>query len=399
MERVYESMLVEHLRELRQMVFLSGPRQVGKTTTARASAGTHEYLSWDNQTDRRLFTRGPEHVAERLHLAALSRENTRVVFDELHKYRKWKSFLKGFFDLYQEETAVLVTGSARLNVYKRGGDSLMGRYFPYRMHPLSIGELARSARQNRAIADPARVPEEAVEQLMRFGGFPEPFGKASARFYNRWKRLRNEQLFREDLRDLTRIQEMGQVEVLADLITARVGQLINHSSLANDVGAAVGTVQRWINALDSLYFCFIVRPWFRNVPKSLRKQPKLYLWDWSLVSDPGARLENFVASHLLKATHYWTDSGLGDHALHYLRDKAAREVDFLVTRDKKPWFLVEVKSSAGGRVSPALEYYQAVTGAAHAFEIAPDLQYVERNAFWAKRPVVVPMTTLLSQLV
>jgi predicted AAA+ superfamily ATPase len=399
MKRVYESLLGEHLREHRQMVFLTGPRQVGKTTTARASAGKHEYLTWDRQSDRMLFTAGPDRVAERLGLADLSRAKKRIVFDELHKYRRWKSFLKGFFDIYSDRCSLVVTGSARLNVYKRGGDSLMGRYFPYRMHPLSLGELVRSKRRNSPVVKPVRVPADAVEQLLSFGGFPEPFLRASDRFYNRWRRLRSEQLFREDLRDLTRIQEMGQVEVLAELLAARAGQLLNYSSLSADTNAAAVTVQRWIDTLERLYYCFLVRPWFRNVPKSLRKQPKVYLWDWSLLTDPGARLENFVASHLLKSVYFWTDAGLGDFALHFLRDKAGREVDFLVTRDRKPWFLVEVKSSEQRQVSPALTYFQAKTGAAHAFQLAPRMSFVETDAFGARGPVRVPMTTLLSQLV
>jgi len=399
MERIYESVISEHLAELRQMIFLSGPRQVGKTTTARQSARDHEYLTWDRQSDRRRFTRGPDEIASHLGLDTLQDKKTTLVFDELHKYRHWKSFLKGFFDVYGEKAGIIVTGSARLNVFRRGGDSLMGRYFLYRMHPVSLSELVRTKIAKAPVSPPAGISGSDFEQLLVFGGFPEPFLRASARFHNKWKRLRNEQLFREDMRDLTRIQDIGQVEVLAGLISGQTGQLMNFSSLSSDVRAAVGTVMRWFSALENLYFCFSVRPWYRNVPKALRKQPKVYLWDWSLVQDPGARLENFVASHLMKAVQFWTDTGLGEFGLFYLRDKEKREVDFLVVENSRPWFLVEVKSSGKRKLNPNLEYFQQKTGASHAFQLVMDMDYVDRDAFSEKKPVRVPALTLLSQLV
>lgn len=399
MKRIYENLLVEHQEQNRQMAFLSGPRQVGKTTTSRASAPHHRYYTWDQQSHRMLITKGPQAVAEDLDLASLRRTRLPVVFDEIHKYRKWKSFLKGFFDVYGERLKIIVTGSARLDVYKRGGDSMMGRYFPYRMHPLTVAELQSPILLEEEIRDPGKFDKEGFEQLIEFGGYPEPFLKGTRRFYNRWKRLRMELLFREDLRDLTQIQEAGQVQVLADLLSSQVGQLLNYSSLAANAFISVDTVRRWIFALESLFFCYTIRPWFRSVPKSLRKQPKIYLWDWSTVADKGARNENFVASHLLKAVHWWTDIGLGSYGLHYLRDKAKREVDFLVTRNEEPWFLVEVKSSRKRGLSPYLEYFKNRIQARHAFQVAFDLEEVDDNLFSYTKPVRVPLTTLLSQLV
>lgn len=148
------------------------------------------------------------------------------------------------------------------------------------------------------------IDDRSLQQLLTFGGFPEPFLKADTRFYNRWKRLRIEQFFNEDVRDLTRVYEVGQLRVLADLLKTTAGSSINYSWLASNINVTVDTIRRWIEILERLYYCFIVRPWYRNVPKSLRKQPKIYLWDWSLISDPGARIENFLASQLLKAVHY-----------------------------------------------------------------------------------------------
>jgi len=399
MDRVYERLLYQHLDTDRQMALLTGPRQVGKTTSARESAGDHRYFSWDRQSDRALISRGADPVAEALELSTLALRPRTVIFDEIHKYRKWRAFLKGFFDVYGESTRVIVTGSARLGFFRRGGDSLMGRYFPYRMHPLSLGELARTEVPQAPIAPSARPDADALERLLRFGGFPEPLLRGDTRFYNRWRRLRTELLFREDLRDLTQVQEVGQVQVLAELLAHQVGSLVNYTTLANAVNVSVDTVRRWIALLEGLFYSFTIRPWFKNVPKSLRRQPKVYLWDWSLVRDGGARRENLVAGHLLKAVHLWTDIGLGDFELGFLRDKAKREVDFVVARDGAPWFLVEVKSSGRHGLNPALGYYQQKTGAAHAFQLAFDLDHVDRDCFEVGVPVRVPVTTLLSQLV
>lgn len=401
MQRIYDNILDEHLKSNRQMAFLAGPRQVGKTTSAKtvASAGNYSYFNWDIQTNRRLITRGPDAVADAGGLGTLQEQAPYIIFDELHKYGRWKTFLKGFFDSYADKCRTIVTGSGRLNIYKRGGDSLMGRYFLYHMHPLSVAELLTPSLFETTVRSPNRIDQDSFLALLRFSGFPEPFLSANTRFYNRWSRLRTEQLFREDLRDLTRVQEVNQVQVLAEVLAHQTGQLISYSSLANDISASVDTVKRWISVLESLYYCFTIRPWFSNVPKSLRKQPKIYLWDWSLITDQGARHENFIASHLLKAVHWWTDIGLGNFSLNFVRDKAKREVDFLVTRDGKPWFLVEVKSSPTAALNKNLFYFQEITKANHAFQLSFELDFVDRDCFTVTTPIRVPVKTFLSQLV
>ncbi len=399
MERVYTGVLREHFEENRQMAFLSGPRQVGKTTTVRDGMPESAYLNWDRTTDRALIVGEGSGLVERLGLDMIAGNPSSVIFDEIHKYPQWKLFLKGFFDTYGQRVRVAVTGSARLNIYKKGGDSLMGRYFLYRMHPLTVGEIGSVAFVEDMVKKPVRPEPSILKSLLQFGGFPEPFLKSNIRFYNRWRRLRSEQLFNEDIRDLTNIQEVKQLEVLAELLTHQVGQLVNLSSLAGQTGMSVDTISRWVSTLESVYFCYTIRPWFRNVPKSLRKQPKIYLWDWSLVTDPGSRAENLVASHLLKAVEFWTDAGLGNFGLHFLRDSTKREVDFLVTRDGVPWFLAEVKTSASGRLSKSLRYYHALLGTAHAFQIILDADYIDEDCFSHSEPIKVPAVTLLSQLV
>jgi predicted AAA+ superfamily ATPase len=398
LKRIYETVVAEHLAQQRQMAFLAGPRQVGKTTSARACAPEARYFNWDRQSDRKVIVAGSDAVAEELELETLGAPAV-AIFDEVHRYARWKSFLKGFFDVYGERCRLIVTGSSRLDVYRRGGDSLMGRYFLYRMHPLSVAELLCTEIPESAVRQPRKLPRDAFQQLLELGGFPEPFVRGTRRFYNRWRRLRTEQLLREDLRDLTRVQEVGQVQVLAELLQSQAGQLVSYSTLASRVNASVDTIRRWITTLESLHLCFTVRPWYRNVAKALRKQPKIYLWDWSLAEGSGQRHEGLVAAHLHKAVHLWTDIGLGDFGLHFIRDKAKREVDFLVSRDGEPWFLVEVKSSARKGLAPALVHFQQQLGVPHAFQLAFDLDHVDQDCFSVARPVRVPATTFLSQLV
>jgi hypothetical protein len=319
------------------------------------------------------------------------------VFDELHKYGRWKTLLKGFFDTYGESVRVIVTGSSKLDVYRRGGDSLMGRYLVCRMHPFSVAETIRQSLPAGPIQAPAPVDEKELAALWAHGGFPEPFLRRELRFTTRWRSLRRQQLLREDIRDLTRIQELGQLEVLGDLLALRSGDQIVYSNLAEEVRTSPDTIRRWIVTFSSLYVGFLVRPWFKNVAKSLRKEPKWYVRDWSQVDDEGARAETFVACHLLKAVEGWTDLGLGDFELRYLRDKEKREVDLLVVRDRKPWFLVEVKTT-DTRLSPALAHFQRQVKAEHAFQAVMELDYVGADCFSRHEAVVVPARTLLSQL-
>jgi len=399
MKRIYDLLLQQHHKDNRQMAFVSGPRQVGKTTSCRHAFADTVYFNWDNLNDKMLISKGPDAIAQKLGLAELRAQKPHVVFDEIHKYSKWKNFLKGFFDSYGEKVHITVTGSAKLNVYKRGGDSLMGRYFPYRMHPLSISEFAKPVLYNSETHDPVKISKTQFNDLLVYGGFPEPLLKANASFANRWKKLREDQLLKEDVRDLTKITELGQMHILAELIKNRAGQLVNYSSLAQDVGVSVNTIRHWVSCLETFYFCFEVRPWHKNIVKSLQKQPKIFLWDWSIVKDQGSKHENFVASHLLKYVNWLTDTGVGEYGLHYLRDKQHREVDFVVTRNDEPWFIVEVKSSSNKSVSESLYYYQKQTKVKHAFQVVFDMEFVDSDCFKNTQPVIVPVKTLLSQLI
>ena len=396
--RLYDAVLAEHLANHRQMVFVSGPRQVGKTTTCRRHAD--EYRNWDHLDDRQLMLSGPAELARRLGVHRLSEAVPVALFDELHKFPRWKTFLKGVYDTYADRLRIVVTGSSRLDVYRRGGDSLMGRYFSYRMHPFSVAEIA-----SRELPDPESVvrPPGTVDApdfgaLWVHGGYPEPFLKRDIRFSRRWRSLRLRQLVREDVRDLTQVQHLDQLEVLVQHLGRGSARQLVYDRLARDVRVSVETARRWVAALCDFHLGFLVRPWFRNVSRSLRKEPKWYLRDWADIEDVGDKAETFVACHLLKAVDGWNDLGLGRFDLGYLRDKEKREVDFVVVRDGQPWFLAEVKHRAEA-VGPSLRYFQEQLGAPFAFQVTMDADDVDEDSFAGPGgPLIVPARTFLSQL-
>lgn len=395
LSRIYTYDLIEHFNEGLEMAFIAGPRQVGKTTTARLFHNNSIYLNWDNEEHRRLILEGPTRVAEHIGL----QESPVIILDEIHKYPHWKIFLKGFYDTFAHHTnmRIIVTGSARLDIYRKGGDSLMGRYFLYRMHPLSVAEII-SPPVNTLIKTPTAISDDQWHNLCQFGGFPQPFTRGNRRFYNKWKGSRLSQIFREDIFDVSKVQEIRLIEILAEFITQQAGQLTSYASLARKIRVSEDSVRRWLGILESLYYCFAVRPWHKNITRSLRKEPKYYLWDWAMINDSGARHENMIASHLLKAAHHWTDIGFGNFELFFLRTKDKREVDFLISRDNTPWFIVEVKTSKTP-LSKSLAYFQKATGAQNAFQVTIDLPYTATDCFAVPYPISVPARTFLSQLV
>jgi len=397
-KRLYDTMLNEHLATHRQMAFVSGPRQVGKTTTCRNHA--EGYVNWDNIDDREHILGGPAKLIERLDIKHLSKTIPVALFDELHKHPRWKQFLKGLFDTYADQVRIMVTGSSRMDVYRRGGDSLMGRYFLYRMHPFSVAETLDKELPDpkRIVRAPRKVKKQDFDALWNHGGYPEPFLKRDLRFSRRWQSLRSEQLLREDIRDMTHIQQIDQLEMLVKLLSDRSSGQIVYSNLAKNVRVSVDTIRRWINVLSSFHLGFTIKPWFKNVSRSLRKEPKWFLRDWAGIENTGDKAETFVGCHLLKAVEGWNDMGFGKFQLAYLRDKRQREVDFAVVRDGKPWFLIEVKLQ-DETISSALEHYQEQTKAPFAFQVVVNADYVNADCFAKPRgAIVVPARTFLSQL-
>ncbi len=339
----------------RKIALLSGPRQCGKTTLGRMLLKRRPggaYWNWDDVTFRRLWARDPKAVVP----AGRRQGRPLVVLDEIHKDRRWKGALKGLYDTLDAACDILVTGSARLTVYTRakGTDSLLGRYRSFRLHPFSLGELTTRVppepdhlidRLFERALRPRSSDQRLLEDLLRFGPFPEPLLAQDERRARLWRRARETAVIREDLRDLSRIPELGRVELLVSLLPERVGSRFSPNAIREDLEVSFDTVRRWMAFLQELYLAFELKPYSRHLPRSLKREGKVYLWDYGGVPPGPARLENLVASHLLKACHYWTDTGWGDFKLHYLRTKDGHEIDFLIVRDGEPWLPVEVKTA------------------------------------------------------
>jgi predicted AAA+ superfamily ATPase len=333
------------------MVFIGGPRQVGKTTLALTLLGddadeTHPaYLNWDHPS-----------VPPRLRSAELPAGEPLILLDEIHKYARWRNLLKGIYDTEKARRRIVVTGSARLDYYRKGGDSLAGRYRYFRLHPFSLREFSRSP-----------TPAD-VDVLLRFGGFPEPLFARDEAEHRIWARDRLSRVVREDLRDLERVREITLVEHLVDLLPSRVGSPLSIKGLREDLEVDHKTVERWLQILENLYVCFRLLPYGAPRIRAVKKERKLYLWDWSGVEDDGPRFENLVASQLLKYCHFVEDTEGHAMELRYLRDTDGREVDFVVLRNRKPLFAVECKFGEKA-VSPALRYVAERTPIPRLFQV------------------------------
>jgi predicted AAA+ superfamily ATPase len=265
------------------------------------------------------------------------------------------------------------------------------------MHPLTVREIVNPSTKSEITIPPTPIETSRLNMLYTMGGFPEPYLREDSRFFTRWKRLRTEQLFEEDLRDISRITDVSRMKILASRLARSIGGTISYSNLSTDIMVSVDTIRRWIDVLESVYYCFRIRPYVKDVARSILKEPKIFLWDWALAESEGARTENFVASHLLKMAQFLNDGGYGEYGLFYLRDKDKREVDFVVTRDARPWFLVEVKSG-DEPISPSLRHFQKKLGVPHAFQVTRNMPFITSDCFAHSEPVKVPMTTFLSQL-
>lgn len=337
-ERYLTAPVVEDLEK--KMVFIGGPRQIGKTTLAKALIAARfketAYFNWDNKAERRQLMSSQWPAAAEL-----------IILDDIHKFKGWKSFVKGQYDTLKDKFKFLITGSARLDVYRKGGDSLQGRYHYYRLHPFSLAEtLGRKAQLAPFEEIPVGTaePGNELEALENFGGFPEPLHSQDERTLRRWHNERNERLFREDIRDVEMIRDLGRMKLLGDMLPSKVGALLSANAIREDLEISHRAASRWLDILESFYYQFRLYPYARGNFRSLKKEPKLYLWDWSELTSEAARFENIVASHLLKLVHWLQDREGYKAGLYFLRDAAKREVDFLVTVDGKPWFAVEAKT-------------------------------------------------------
>jgi predicted AAA+ superfamily ATPase len=355
----------------RKMVFLAGPRQVGKTTLGRSLAGGRAgYLSWDDAADR-------ARILEReLPVSKL------WVFDELHKYRQWRNYLKGLFDKRSPGRRILVTGSARLDFYRFGGDSLQGRYHLLRLHPLSVGELGLTKAGQ-------------FQDLLTLGGFPEPYFGGSDVEARRWSRDYRTRLIRDEIVSLEHVQDLGQLELLMLRLPALVGSPLSINALREDLQVSHKTVANWLQILERLYGIFRLLPFGAPRIRAVKKEQKHYHWDWTLVQEPAVRFENLVASHLLKWVHHEQDTKGREIELRYFRDTDRREVDFVVVEDRTPLLFVECKWS-DVEVDRGIRYLKARFPACDAWQVSAT---GTKDYVTAENIRVAPIMKLLPTLV
>ncbi|NOX32158.1 MAG: ATP-binding protein [Deltaproteobacteria bacterium] len=323
----------------RKMVFIGGPRQVGKTTLAKnileQAYPSGKYFNWDYNEDR-----------QDLLAAKWLDDDGLIIFDELHKYRDWKNWIKGIYDTNEGAVQFLVTGSARLDIYRRGGDSLLGRYHYWRLHPFGFDECPGNM-----------TPKEVLKRLMTVGGFPEPFLDGDEREARRWRRERFDRVLKEDIRDLESIRHISLLDLFIHQLRTCVGSLIVMSNIAGEIQVSPKTAKNWLDLLERMYLVFAVRPYTKNLPRAVIKPPKIYFYDnGDVMGDEGAVFENLVATQLLKKNHFREDRDGYRYELRYIRDKEGREVDFVILKEGIIEELIEVKFS-DDRISKHLKYY------------------------------------------
>lgn len=335
-----------------KMAFLAGPRQSGKTTLSKmmiSERSQARYFNWDQVEARKIWTSTPSKLLDFDNYI----QTPLLVLDEIHKAKNWKSTVKGLFDTKENEVDILVTGSAGLNIYRKGGDSLLGRYLYFRLHPFSLAEILKSkfiqpdnlfeSIINNTIDD-HDDSIDILKQLLEYGPFPEPYLSQDKNFHRLWHRGRVEKLVREDIRDISRTVELSQIEMLVSLLPDRIGSQFSIPALREDLNVSYDAVKRWLSYLKEIFYLFEIKPYFKNVKRSIKKEGKVYLWDYSELETDAKKFENLMAASLLKYCHYLTDAGFGEFELFFLRDKSHAEIDFLITKDNLPWLPIEIKS-------------------------------------------------------
>ncbi len=338
----------------KRMLFLSGPRQVGKTTLVTSTLCTKRegYFNWDNKRIRQLYRRDPDFIS--------NIDSEWVCFDEIHKRPKWKDILKGIYDTYKDSFRFVVTGSARLETFRKSGDSLVGRYFHTRLFPINLSDLRRTdfflpKRAENLIAKAADMKDmNVLEDLLTLGGFPEPFFSGNETFWKRWSRNHRELITREDLRDLTRIIEIDKIESLLEMLEPSIGQLVSYRNLAVDLEATHGSVKRWLESLNKIQLVFSVPPYSKNIRRAYKVEKKWYYVDWRAAKDN--LFENYIAASLLRAVSLYEDRFGEKMSLHFVRTHDGAEVDFLLCKNRKPWLLIEAKEGSPDISSSAYRF-------------------------------------------
>ena len=351
----------------KNMIFLVGPRQAGKTTLTQIISGSFTnslYFNWDIAEHRANFIQNPTFFE------AIERRDSStplIILDEIHKYRDWKNYLKGVYDQFHDKYRFLVSGSGRLDLYQKRGDSLAGRYFLFHLWPFTISELGKTNREiGLFLNDPMQITMEHSEELKgiwsglsELSGFPEPYLAGRMTTYRRWSNTYSQQLIREDIRDLTGVKSVVDVETLYLLLPSKVGSPVSVPSLARDLKVSYNSVRSWLSVFERFFLTFSIGPWTRRIARAIQKERKVYLWDAPRIKDPAARFENMVALELYRAVTAWNDMGYGTFSLHFIKNKEQQEVDFLIANEGEPLVLIEAKLS-DAEPSPALKKFQGV---------------------------------------
>jgi len=350
---IYDNVL-EDLKK--KMVFITGPRQVGKTYLAKDIMKNFKspvYLNFDDIDDMQMIKGRSWRLNSDL-----------VVLDEIHKMKGWKNYLKGTYDTKSSLQNFLVTGNARLDTFRQTGDSLAGRYFLYHLNPLSVKEISGNM-----------SAYEAVVALNTLGGFPEPFLSGSEEYSERWRRQYYTDIVREDILDFSKISEIKAIKLLLEMLRKRIGVPLSYTSLAQDIQISPNTVRKYIEILESLNILFLIRPLHRNIARAILKEPKVYFYDSGYVdSEEGVRLENTVAVCLLKHVQYLQDVKGKEISLFYIRTKDKREVDFAIVDKEEVTHIIEVKLSDSG-VSRNLKYFKERIPRAQAIQLVHNTRH------------------------
>ena len=338
------------------MVFVGGPRQAGKTTLclqwlSPKSIKSSAYLHWEDPQAR-----------HKIKHQEFPHNQKVLLFDEIHKFKKWRSLMKGLYDTKKYKYKFLVTGSARLDLYRRGGDSLLGRYRYLRLHPLTLKELHFS--------------KKVTKDLLKLGGFPEPFFDGTEKNLKLWHKERVYRIINDDIRDLNPVKDLSSIELLADALIERVGSPLSIKNLADDLETHHATMKRWVSILDNIYYSYRIAPYGYPKIRAVKKEQKLYLWDWSTLKEPSFCFENMMASHLLKYCHLMEDTEGENMELRFLRDTDKREIDFVVLKNKKPLFAVECKTGEKN-VSPHIHYFKHRTNIPKFYQVHLGSKHIE----------------------
>ncbi len=336
----------------KQMVFIAGPRQAGKTTFTQILAEDFNnslYFNWDILDEKRKLIENPFFYEE---VHRKDKSMPLIIFDELHKYSNWKNYLKGVYDRDKGNYKFIVSGSGRLDIYQKGGDSLAGRYFIFYLWPFTLGELAgNSLPFKQFMSNPIEVraclneTQPAWNRLTRFSGFPDPYLSKTDQFYRIWSNTYRKQLLREDIRDLILLRSIENMEILFSLLPSRIGSPLSMASLARDIHVSFDSIRNWIEIFENFFMVFRIPPWSQKISRAITKEKKLYLFDYAGIESQAAKFENMVALELLRAISNWNDLGLGNFSLHYLRNREKEEVDFLLSNNHNPFLLIEAKLS------------------------------------------------------